>query len=136
MKQLLILLFVASSGLLVATQAQVNVQIKISVNGSDVNLYWFAEGQADVEQYIIERSVDGRNWNAIVELNGNGMPEATYTYDDLGLADDEYAYRLTVVFSNGDHENLGHEIVLVNVAPSFKAVPNFPDPIRNNTINQ
>ena len=115
--------------------AQVSVQLKLDVTGDDVFVYWIGENQADVEQYILHRSTNGRIFVPVTAQNGNGASDATYTYNDLDLANAYYAYRMKVIYSDGTEELLGYEIVNVNVRPVFGNTPHFPDALVSQPIN-
>ncbi len=115
--------------------AQLSVQIKLGVNGDDVNVYWQAEDQADVEQFILHRSTNGRNFDLVTIRDGNGDNMAIYTHDDLDLANGTYAYRLQILYKDGSEELLGYEIVSVNVLPTIINTGLFPDAIRFDPIN-
>ena len=110
--------------------AQLSIEMKIGVSGDDVIILWFAKNQADVELYELDRSPDGRNWELVHQESGTATPTGNYAFDDLDLANGEYAYRLRVTYANGEEEIIGHELVMVNVSPVFTNTSLFPDEVR------
>jgi hypothetical protein len=127
------LLFLALSS---TVSAQLSVQLKLEVIGDDVFIYWAAENQADVELYNLQRSTNGRLFEQVVDQNGNGANDATYTHTDADLANGYYAYRMEVIYRDGSSELLGYEIVNVNVQPVFGNSPFFPSSITDDRINE
>lgn len=115
--------------------AQLNIQLKLGVTGNDVHIYWGAEDQAEVEQYILHRSTNGRVFESVASIDGNGAFESTYEHFDVDLANAYYAYRMQVLYSDGTEEVIGYEIVNVNVRPVFGDSPHFPDAISDQPIN-
>ena len=138
MKKIIPILLCGFSGLLMSNSSigQVNIEFKLSATGNDVNIFWVAEYQADVETFVIHRSSDGRNFQLVTSVTGTGMDLGEYSYDDIGLPNGEYAYRLQLFFRDGSQELVGYEIVSVNSRPVIVNSSAFPDAIRANSINQ
>ncbi|MDB5255897.1 MAG: type sorting protein [Chitinophagaceae bacterium] len=69
-------------------------------------LNWATAQEIDNKEFIIERSADGSNWQAIGDLPGNGSSSAvhSYAYTDYAPFDGTSYYRLKQVDINGAFE--------------------------------
>jgi len=88
-------------------------------SGSNVLVNWITSSETDMDQYIVERSADGRNFSAIGSKQSNNQSHADYTFNDLSpLAGNSY-YRLAMKEYSG--MTTYSRIVQVNFNSSFDA---------------
>jgi uncharacterized repeat protein (TIGR01451 family) len=98
---------------------------------STVKLTWKVETQANFSHFEIERSTDGRNFNAIgnVTLSSNDL----YNYFDLNLTSGSiYYYRLKMIDIDGNFKY--SNIVVIRVNGSKNKIIIYPNPA-NDFIN-
>ncbi|CAN5460127.1 hypothetical protein BH10BAC3_BH10BAC3_17490 [soil metagenome] len=101
--------------------------------GSSNQLIWKVENEQNLNLYELQRSIDGRNFTRIAQINATG--NNSYTYNDQLAApiSSVYYYRLKNVDKDGKFTY--SEIVHLNIATTssyqFSVAPN---PFSNSTI--
>lgn len=68
------------------------------VNDNDVILNWRTESEINNDYFLIERSIDGSNWEEISTVDGNGTTQETQFYSEYDYdlrVSGVYYYRLT-----------------------------------------
>jgi len=104
------------------------------VNNSEVVLKWVTASEEDNSHFVVERSIDGRDFEAIGTVEGNGTTNQINTYS---LVDEDPAYgynyyRLKQVDFDGDYEYSHVETVII----SSQDVPDvilYPNPVVKTT---
>lgn len=94
-----------------------------------VELYWKVTNEHSFKKYVIERSIDGRIFNAIGEVESRNVP--TYNFDDNKLP--KYAtlyYRLKLQDVNGTFTY--SKIIIVNITKNDTDVNIYPNPVIDN----
>lgn len=93
-----------------------------------VQLYWETKSELDNDFFIVERSMDQKNWFDIGRAEGNGTTNQTknYSYLDRKAKTDNY-YRLKQVDYDGDYEY--SEIIRVRKT-SMNISYVYPNPVR------
>lgn len=119
----------ADGGTLPVTLASFNV---FKQNNS-VNLKWQTATEINVEKFIIERSVDATNWEAIssVMAKGSSVNGANYQLYDNAASKTVY-YRLLTIDKNGD---IKYSMVKKIAAEAGKiAISTYPNPVKNTLV--
>ena len=101
------------------------------VNDKTVTLDWTSVTELNSNQYVIERSNDGKNFEAIGELAafGNSARAINYQFTDKLLNPGAYFYRLNQVDADGKSEF--SRVVYVNSGKgSGRVTAVFPNPFR------
>jgi uncharacterized delta-60 repeat protein len=99
--------------------------------GSGVKLEWTALNELNISQYKVERSVDGKNFITIGNVNAldNGQQEMDYSFiDNTPTAGDNF-YRIKSVSNDGIGKYT--DIVKVNFANSIAAIFLSPNPVKD-----
>jgi hypothetical protein len=102
------------------------------INDNTVNLDWTSAVELNSNKYVVERSRDGKNFEAIgtVEAAGNSSRAIAYRYSDKPATPGAYFYRLNQVDIDGKSEY--SKVVYVNFGKSSGRVTAvFPNPFRN-----
>lgn len=75
-----------------------------SLDNKDVKLLWTVSNQVNVSRYIIERSVNGNDFNEISTIAASSTSEYDYAYSDINAADLPSLilyYRLKMIDTDG-----------------------------------
>ena len=96
-------------------------------NNRQVTLHWSTASETNNSHFSVERSTDGRSFESIGLVAGNGDSdrEISYSFSDINPVAGRSFYRLRQVDFNGEFEYT--EILTVwldQVAPYFKVYPN------------
>ncbi|MDQ2752173.1 MAG: T9SS type A sorting domain-containing protein [Bacteroidota bacterium] len=81
---------------------------KAAVSGKNVNLSWQSLTETNVKGYRIERSSNGGTTYtpvALVVAKGNNNAAINYAYNDNGVTDGNYLYRLVILDKSGTFKN-------------------------------
>ncbi|MFY8090488.1 MAG: glycosyl hydrolase [Chitinophagaceae bacterium] len=99
-----------------------------------VRINWEAQSETAVKEYILEKSEDGINYQAISTQSAkNGNITNAYNYTDNSPVNGVNYYRVKTIQQN-DIERYS-KVVLVNFKPQILNVLNvFPNPVKGNTI--
>ncbi|CAN5460066.1 hypothetical protein BH10BAC3_BH10BAC3_17480 [soil metagenome] len=101
--------------------------------GSSNQLIWKVENEQNLNHYELQRSIDGRNFTRIAQINAAGNDSYTYNDPMTTPVSSEYYYRLKIVDNDGKF--IYSEIVHLNIATTssyqFSVAPN---PFSNSTI--
>lgn len=99
------------------------------INDKKVALNWKTESEINCETFSVERSADGKNFDVINSVKGNGTTQTNHTYrcyDDDPLMGTSY-YRLHE--KNSDGEGSFSQLCMVTIN---KSVFNFyPNPVKS-----
>lgn len=97
------------------------------LKGGTVDLTWNVTDQQGIQKYIVERSTDGRNFNAIATVNANTLLNYSYKLNDAQPVNGKNYYRLQIV-------EVGRTTYSSTVIVSLKgreSVILFPTPAKN-----
>ena len=96
-----------------------------------VNLSWATESESNFDVFIIERSVDGRNFEAAGSVKGAGVNTTTkqhYGFTDHTPRNGRSYYRLKIVDLDGSFEHSA--IVMVTLESAFNTTLRlYPNPV-------
>jgi|GEM_PF-3314196 len=111
--------------------ANYNVQ---SLNGKDVLIDWKTTQEVNNDYFIIQRSYDGRNFEAIAKILSNrNVDGGDYQYiDNMPFNGNNY-YRLAQVDKDGHSTYYEVRLIIINnkTAPSFSV---YPNPVRGGQL--
>jgi trimeric autotransporter adhesin len=102
----------------------------VQKNGNSAKISWTTEQETNTSHFIIERSVDGRTWNAIttVAAAGNSSSRITYSaYDNAPMKGINY-YRLKQVDKDAKFE---YSVVRTALFKSNYTAQVTPNPAKN-----
>ena len=95
-----------------------------------VTLAWSTASESNNYGFQIERSIDGKSWQAISFLEGYGTTALShhYTYKETNQIAGDYYYRLKQIDLDGKYEY--SDILKVSVEPpkAFQLEQNYPNP--------
>ena len=94
-----------------------------------VNLVWRTESETNCDSFMVQRSEDGKNFNSIASLKGNGTTQENHNYfiTDTEPAIGENYYRLMQKNYNGSYSL--SEIYRVNI--NSLQIGFYPNPVIN-----
>lgn len=112
---------------LTAFQCQKTTEGTVSIN-------WSTELETDIEQYEIERSVDGRIFNSIKTTAAENKNQASYKFTDYVpvAGNDQFYYRLKIAEKSGVISY--SKIVLVTMRNNVPSISAYPQPSVNGTV--
>ncbi len=106
------------------------------VNKNNVTLNWSTSSEANNAGFDIERSVPKGDWTKVgfVEGKGNSVNVNSYTFNERGLNEGTYNYRLKQIDFNGNYEyfNLSNEVI-VGIPSDYNLSQNYPNPFNPST---
>lgn len=96
------------------------------------HLEWVSVNEVTNDRYVLERSIDGKDFAevAAVEAIGSSTAETTYEFDDFMRADGASYYRVRVVHLDGSLEYTN--IVRLDYSPSQLGISIEPNPASEN----
>ncbi len=101
------------------------------LNDNSVSLDWTSVTELNSNKYVVERSSDGRNFEAIATLNsaGNSVRAINYQFNDKLSVPGAYFYRLNQVDIDGKSEY--SKVIYVNSGKNSGRITSvFPNPFR------
>jgi hypothetical protein len=106
--------------------------IRGEVTGNSNTVYWVTAQENNNRKFVVERSVDGRSFNAIGEvgtqaLNGNSSIPLLYSFADNAPVTGKSFYRLRMV-DNGGRESISATVTLLRGKGKFEIVDVRPNP--------
>ena len=104
------------------------------INNSEVVLKWATASEEDNSHFVVERSLDGRDFESIGIVEGNGTTNQVNTYS-LVDADPAYGYnyyRLKQVDFDGDYEFSHIETVIISSQDVLDVIL-YPNPVVKTT---
>ena len=99
-----------------------------------VQLNWQAASESDIDQYIVERSGDGRTYSALGSVAAtNGIGNHDYNYLDASPLTGVNFYRLRILETSG---SVRYSPLVTMKATTYAGqhVSVYPNPVRGNTI--
>ncbi len=90
-----------------------------------VLLRWYATQETSFKKYVIERSIDGRTFNAVGEVEGRNLANYSFTDTDLPRGSVVY-YRLKMIDQDGKFEN--SKIISVKLNTNLSNAIVYPNP--------
>ena len=102
-------------------------------NSGDGNiLNWVTANEQHVKSFDLERSYDGKEFNAITNIvaKGNISSQAVYQYNDKGSTAPRTYYRLKMFDNNGMYKY--SNIVDINSPARSKDISIYPNPVHDN----
>jgi hypothetical protein len=112
---------------LTAFQCQKTTEGTVSIN-------WSTELETGIEQYEVERSVDGRIFNSIKTTAAENKSQASYKFTDYVpvAGNDKFYYRLKIAEQSGKISY--SKIVLVTMRNNVPSLSVYPQPSVNGTV--
>ncbi len=108
-------------------------------DGQNNVLNWITASEKNVEQFIVEKSIDGESYSAIgiVGANGNSIIPQDYKYYDSEFTQGNNYYRLKIVDTDGKFEYSNIIIIDVNKTQlddsPTQVISVYPNPTENKT---
>ncbi|MBB6459393.1 hypothetical protein [Flammeovirga kamogawensis] len=98
-----------------------------TVEGNQALLIWGVKEEEEAVVYIIERSINGLEWEDVAQVISLGVDEQEYSYVDSELKNETYHYRLSKMDVAGLEEELSQLSVLVEKKDHLEAklLPNY-----------
>lgn len=100
--------------------------------GNYIQLKWLTSSEVNNDYFIVEKSSDGINWNAIGHVLGAGNSQEVikYTFDDFELCDGNCYYRLRQV--DFDRKEEISNVITISDAVNKAVIFNvFPNPVKD-----
>jgi hypothetical protein len=102
---------------------------------SDIKVEWTVANQINIRHYVVEKSVDGRQFTAAGQLaaTSNNRAEITYNWLDVQPVQGPNYYRIRSVGFDGSYSVSA--IVKVIIGKSAPAVTVWPNPVEGHQMN-
>lgn len=99
-----------------------------TINNNEAQLSWIMENETNSKWFVIERSVNGNNFDSIgVVIGLNNAHESDYTYTDTRTLSGNNYYRIRLVNRDGDIK-YSKVIALNSTAAATARLQVFPNP--------
>lgn len=105
------------------------------VTGASNTVYWTTAQEQNSNRFVVERSLNGRDFSAIGQLptqalNGNSSTPLRYSFADAAPVNGKSFYRLRIIDNNG-RETLSTIVTLLRGSGKFEVVDVRPNPTSN-----
>jgi hypothetical protein len=107
--------------------------IKATQKNSDVLVEWKVENESNIEQYEVEKSVDGNNFSKVATLKAINGAANNYNWLDQHVATGYNYYRIRSVGINGQQNYT--QVVRVLIGKLISEMSVYPNPVGNGSIN-
>lgn len=103
---------------------------KVEENNCSANLSWVTASEVDSDKFIIHKSGDGENFEAIGQLDASGSTAGhKYQFSDNNPGKRSY-YRLEMIDLDGEY-SYSEIIVFNNACQESQTIDLFPNPVRS-----
>ena len=105
-----------------------------SLNGNKVDLKWTTAEEMNVSHFVVEKSLDGKEYNdaGIVFAYGNTTSKMNYSLaDNIGTTKGIIYYRLRSVDVDGKAEVSAARIIRVSKQSEILTISAYPNPVSN-----
>ncbi len=120
------------------------IAIPMPVSFTDIKAYrkpglamieWQVENEISIDKYIVEKSVDGRNFNVVQQLAPGRINSEWYKAKDDFVSAKENFYRIKAISLDGK-EQISEVVKLTALANDIiSSVGIFPNPVINKNLN-
>jgi len=107
--------------------------VKAEQNNGNVDVDWQVTNEKNMNQYQVERAIDGVNFNSESTVVATNSGNSTYKWVDEKILPGIYYYRIRCVAVNGKIEY--SNIVKVLIGDGKPSITIYPNPITNGIIN-
>ena len=130
----------ATSDLSITGRLSDNISLPVTLSAfrsqkinNKVTLTWTTQSENNFSHFLLERSTDGRNYEAIANIKGSGnFSGGGYTYQDApNLSNPKYYYRLKMVDND---EKFTYSRVLVENFTGKKSIAIYPTVVTGNQV--
>ena len=120
----------ASGAKVIVLDAELGMLTVQKVGNSSALLNWTTLSEKDLDEFIVERSMDGILFEEVgtVSANGNSTKTNSYKFLDEKLKGSNIYYRLKLVDINGDFINSNLVTISLDHASSFGIIDAYPNP--------
>jgi glucose/arabinose dehydrogenase len=112
------------------------VSFKGTMKDNDAHLNWESANENNTSHFIVERSIDGQNFDAIGKINATGNAAGSkYGFIDYEVENQSSStiyYRLKMV--DKDHAHTYSQIISLNIVQSNMPITAYPNPV-NDVLN-
>ena len=101
------------------------------LHSKEVNkLSWITANEINTKEFVLERSVNGTNFNEVATIKANGSGGGNYIYNDAGSFVNKTFYRLRIIDTDGKFTY--SKIVIIIGDNQFISI--YPNPVKNYTV--
>jgi Glycosyl hydrolase catalytic core/Secretion system C-terminal sorting domain len=102
-------------------------------NSNKIKLTWTTQSENSLNNFLLERSTDGRNYSVITNIKASGnFSGSSYSYEDLpALSNPNYFYRLKMIDDDGKYT---YSRVLVESVGGKKSLALYPNIVAGNQM--
>ncbi len=120
-----------------STVAPVLVLLKASAQQKDIAVNWKVAFEKDINNYTVEKSVNGINFTTAVVLIATANTEvgSPYNWLDANVTDGDHYYRIKATGISGKLSYSPTVKVIINKQHITNAITAYPNSIKNNKIN-
>ena len=111
------------------------ISFKGRIQGNAVQLEWKTATEINNYGYVIERNIDGKGWNRIGFVKGQGSTSGiqNYSYTDNNISNgSSYKYRLKQIDFDGSY-SYSIEVEIEYSPENFVLYQNYPNPFNPTT---
>lgn len=110
------------------------ITFKANAGNNVVSLTWSTSSEENFDKFVIQRSLDGKTFDAIGEVNGAGNSKTllNYSFEDAGALIGKNYYRLKSVDLDGKFEYSGVISATLDVS---KEIVMYPNPSNGESVS-
>lgn len=109
------------------------VSVKATQKNMDIAVEWKTENESNLQQFEVEKSVDGNQFTKAFTISANNKGVGTYNWLDKNTFSGYNYYRIRSVDING--QTAYTQIVKVLIGNVTAAINIYPNPAINGTVN-
>jgi hypothetical protein len=116
-----------------STLAVTFTSVKAYQQNKDIAVEWSAENESNLQQYDVEKSVDGNHYTIAKTIAANNAILSTYSWLDVNPSAGYNYYRISSTDKNG--KTVYSTVVKVLIGKVKQDISIYPNPVTNGIIN-
>ena len=107
--------------------------VTATLKNKDVEVKWNVQNESGIQQYQVEKSTDGIQFNQASSVNAKNSVSGNYSWTDLNVSDGTYYYRIKIISVDGKISYT--QIVKVISGKSQDQISVYPNPVKDGIIH-
>ncbi|MEO8853508.1 MAG: T9SS type A sorting domain-containing protein, partial [Ginsengibacter sp.] len=107
--------------------------VTATLKNKDIEVKWNVQNESGIQQYQVEKSTDGIQFNQASSVNAKNSVSGSYSWTDLNVADGTYYYRIKIISVDGKTSYT--QIVKVISGKLLDQISIYPNPVKDGVIH-
>ncbi len=108
--------------------------VQASMNNLVASISWQTSNEQNLRSYAVERSTDGKTFNAVGSVTAKNKNTNSYAFTDAKISEGVNYYRIKALGNTGKI-NYSSIVKVANVMSASKTINIYPNPVINKTFN-